>query len=109
MSRKYGRRLKAAFSGRLFFWRKQGSVEQERCLVCGQIPVDHHHFPRTRRYGQATIPLCRRCHTVAHTGRLTGELVELAPEYWRSVGQWDEVCEEFDTWMARREYLEATR
>lgn len=77
------------------------------CLICGATPTDAHHFPRTRRYGTATIPLCRVHHSIAHTGRLTEQLIPLAQDYWQLNGMWPEVADEFEGWMERRAYLEA--
>jgi hypothetical protein len=77
------------------------------CLICGAAPTDMHHWPRTRRYGNAVIPLCRQHHTIAHTGRLTEQLIELAQDYWQLNGMWPEVADEFESWMSRREYLRA--
>ena len=79
------------------------------CLICGSAIVDAHHFPRTRLHGTATIPLCREHHTIAHTGRLTEQLIPLAETYWQLNGLWPDVADEMEDWLARRAYLEAVR
>jgi hypothetical protein len=81
----------------------------EPCLLCGKPATDDHHFPYTRRYGTATVPLCRTCHTDAHWGRHTERLIDLAPGYWKRVGEWEANAEAYERWCGRRRYLEAVR
>jgi hypothetical protein len=79
-----------------------------RCLLCGAPNPDRHHFPRTRKFGGATVPLCRTCHTKAHAGHhpTIERLIAAAPVYWQSVGEWEANKEGFETWLARREYIQ---
>jgi len=85
---------------------------EERCLVCGKpgVPLDAHHWPRTRRYGTATVPLCRDCHTAAHWAKqsVIETLIARAPGYWRSVGEWEQNADEYESWCAKRRYRELT-
>ena len=37
------------------------------CILHPVRDSEPHHFPRTRKYGKFTIPLCRECHTEAHS------------------------------------------
>jgi hypothetical protein len=80
----------------------------EPCLICGG-PAEPHHFPHTRRYGDATVPLCRPCHIAAHWAKpaVIARLIARAPAYWQSIGEWDMHRDSFETWLARREYREA--
>jgi len=79
------------------------------CIGCGRRgPSESHHFPLTRRFGTATVPLCRVCHTAAHWGRLTERLIERAPAYWKAAGEWESNHEVFERWLAKREYRRAT-
>jgi hypothetical protein len=82
-----------------------------QCLVCGKQATDMHHWPRTRRYGTAVLPLCRECHTAAHWGKAetVEALIRGAPGYWRSVGEWEQNREAYETWCAKRRYCEAVR
>ena len=77
---------------------------RERCLVCSAPSTDEHHWPKTRRYGDATVPLCRECHTKAHWAdrKTIDHLIAHAPAYWRRVGEWDVHRDSFETWMERR-------
>lgn len=86
-----------------------GSImSTEPCLICGATPTDQHHWPLTRRYGQATVPLCREHHTAAHWARreVVEALIRLAPGYWRRVGEWEANAEVYETWCSRRRYIE---
>jgi hypothetical protein len=83
-------------------------MPDEPCLICGATPTDQHHFPRTRRYGSATIPLCRVHHTDAHWGRLTDRLLDLAPAYWRRVGEWAANIDEYEAFCSKRCYQRDT-
>lgn len=80
----------------------------DRCLICGAVPVDAHHWPRTRRYGNATVPLCREHHTAAHWARqdIVEQLIDRAPGYWLREGTYDQNIEELETWLAKRRYRE---
>lgn len=82
------------------------STTAEPCLVCHKPATDNHHFPRTRRYGTSTVPLCRECHTAAHWARVDviEALIDLAPSYWMREGTWDEHRDTFDKWLSKREY-----
>ena len=80
------------------------------CLVCHHSALSEEcHWPRTRRYGAATVPMCVYCHTAQHSGNryVIDTLIARAPEYWRSQGTWDLHEDEYETWMARRVYREA--
>lgn len=83
----------------------------DRCLVCGAVPVEYHHWPHTRRYGIATVPLCRAHHDAAHWGKaeVIESLIDLAPAYWRRTGEWDLHRDAYEQWCSRRRYLEAVR
>ena len=78
------------------------------CLICGGEPTDTHHWPKTRRYGDTTVPLCRVCHTECHMGFHTETLIAKAPEWWRATGQWETARPLFEVYMGRREYLAMT-
>lgn len=79
----------------------------DKCLLCGNTPVEYHHFPLTRRFGIATVPLCRECHDKAHWGKpeTVERLIKLAPGYWRSIGEWELHREAYETWVSRRRYV----
>jgi hypothetical protein len=74
------------------------------CLVCNRSPTDKAHFPRTKLHGNATIRLCREHHTMQHAGdrNVMALLIERAPAYWKRTGQWEDVREEWDTWVSKR-------
>lgn len=76
----------------------------EPCLVCNRSPSEEAHWPRTRRYGDATIPMCWIHHAMQHAGdrNVMALLIERAPAYWVRTGQWDDVREEWDTWVSKR-------
>lgn len=82
---------------------------EEPCLVCNRSPTDSAHWPRTKRWGNATIRLCRVCHTMQHAGDrdIMALLIERSPAYWVRTGQWDDVQEEWDAWLSKRRYAEA--
>ena len=84
---------------------------QEPCLICGRTPTDEAHWPYTRRYGDATVPLCREHHTAAHWARqdVIEKLIVRAPGYWRSVGEWERNIDAYERWMSKRRYLAWTR
>lgn len=82
----------------------------DRCLVCSKQATDMHHWPRTRRYGTATVPLCRECHTKAHWAerRVIEALIERAPAYWEREGTYDANMPELKKWLSKRRYRELT-
>ena len=88
------------------------------CLVCGREgKLDWHHFPHAVGMGRnrkqlkdmGTVPLCRPCHSSSHWGTpaVIETLIARAPDYWRSVGEWELHCDEYETWLAKRRYREA--
>lgn len=86
-------------------------MSQGECLVCGKLgPITMHHWPRTRRYGKLTVPLCWECHVQAHSGNeeVIETLIREAPMWWKLVGVWPEAKQELDTFVARREYIRET-
>ena len=82
----------------------------ESCLICGAVPTEEAHWPYTRRYGTATVPLCRVCHSAHHWARqeVIEELIRKAPGYWRREGTWEMYREPFERWMSKRRHREAT-
>jgi hypothetical protein len=82
----------------------------ESCLICGRHATCYHHWPLTRRYGDATVPLCNECHTDAHwaRGHVIETLIRKAPSYWRRVGEWEANIDEYENWCAKRRYRELT-
>ncbi len=45
-------------------------VESCSCILCGDIPIEKAHFPRTQKRGGEdwqVIPLCNKCHVELHT------------------------------------------
>lgn len=83
----------------------------EPCLVCGKSgPSEECHWPRTRRYGDATLPMCHVCHIDQHWGRerVVEVLIRKAPAYWKKQGTWEIHADEYESWCSRRRYREAT-
>lgn len=90
------------------------------CLVCGREPAEKAHWPyavgmgrNRRKVDLPTVPLCPEHHRLgpgnAHAdGWVVDELIAKAPDYWRSVGEWERAEPLFDRWLAKREYREAT-
>ena len=65
------------------------------CLICGRWGerLDMHHWPHVVGMGRKrenveglTVPLCRVCHSQAHSGHHTELLIGRAPRYWESEG-----------------------
>ncbi len=84
----------------------------EPCLLCGKEgPSEAAHWPLSRRYGIATVPLCRECHSAAHWAKqwAVEALIRLAPGYWRHEGTWELHREAYENWCSKRRYLEAVR
>lgn len=88
-----------------------GGGVDEPCICCGLPFTDYHHWPRTRKFGTAVVPMCRRCHTAAHWGRkdTIDTIICKAPGYWRRVGEWETNADVFECWLSKRKYLEAVR
>ena len=90
-------------------------VSNEPCLICGRRPSDWHHWPIARGTHPRrewpylpVVPLCRKHHTQAHTGRLTEDLICLAPRYWMEDPEVASIyMPRYETWLAKREYMEA--
>jgi hypothetical protein len=82
----------------------------QACLACGRQACDLHHWPKTRRYGDVTVPLCRVCHAKMHSGDrdVTARVIAKAETYWRQTGQWALAKPLFEAYMAKREYIAAT-
>lgn len=76
----------------------------QRCLVCGAVPTDEAHWPRTRRYGTATVRLCRKCHEAQHWAKqsVIETLIDKAPSYWKREGTYEANIEQLETWLAKR-------
>ena len=85
-----------------------------RCLYCGRLATDRHHWPETVGMGRnrklhpelPTVPLCRVCHTECHAGNeaVTIRLIERAPAYWFNEGVWAEARPYYERFVSRREY-----
>ena len=80
------------------------------CIVCHRPgPSEEAHWPLSRRYGTATVPLCHECHSALHWGKAA--IVELviarAPGYWRAVGEWAANADVYEAWCGKRRYQEA--
>jgi hypothetical protein len=67
-------------------WVDEGYLDVVRgrpCLSCGAMGAEAHHLV-ARRWREAfrndftAVPLCRRCHTLAHAGRLSLDAREVA-------------------------------
>ena len=89
-----------------------GTVIDDPCLVCGHPgPSETAHWPRTRRYGNAFVPLCRICHDAQHWGRaeVVEALIARAPGYWKREGLWELFEEEYTSWCEKRRYRELVR
>jgi hypothetical protein len=86
-------------------------MSAEPCLLCGNTPTENAHWPLTRRYGDATVPLCRICHDAQHWAKreTIKALIRLAPGYWKREGTYELYGPAFETWMSRRRYLEAVK
>jgi len=54
-----------------------GETDIVFCKVCGAVSVDLHHIKYKSQGGKDNvenlIPLCRRCHNLAHSRALTPE------------------------------------
>jgi hypothetical protein len=84
----------------------------DACLICfSYVPLHRHHWPRTRRYGSATVPLCPVCHTKAHAAdpQTIQALIERAPDYWRAQGTWEANRADYERFLDRRRYYEQCR
>jgi hypothetical protein len=85
------------------------------CLLCkpGEqtTPSETAHWPLSRRYGSAVIPMCRKHHDALHWGRreIVEAVIDRAPGYWRSVGEWEQNIEVYENWCSKRRYLEAVK
>ena len=98
--------------------RKSSTVLDEPCLLCSKPgPSETCHWPyaRARRSQKDVIflpvlPLCLACHTAQHWGKpgIIDRLSYLAPAYWKRSGDWTHYQEQFETWLSRRRYIEAT-
>jgi len=80
------------------------------CIVCGHsAPSQTCHYPRTRRFGDAVVPMCFKCHTAQHSGNqaVLAILECKAPEYWKREGLWHLYADEYEWWMSRKKYREA--
>ena len=82
----------------------------ERCLLCGATPTEEAHWPRTRRYGSATVRLCRSCHSAQHWAKqdVVEQLIDKAPSYWKREGTYEQNIEELETWLEKRRYKKLT-
>lgn len=89
----------------------------DACLVCGSTPTDTAHWPYAIGMGRKrktigpllpTLPLCRPCHTRQHYADqdVIETLIRKAPGYWRSVGEWEQHQDGFETWVSKRRYRE---
>jgi hypothetical protein len=85
------------------------------CLLCrsGEQKTESEccHWPLSRRYGIATIPMCTIHHDALHWGKadIVERVIDLAPGYWRRVGEWEQNRDCYEAWVGKRRYLEAVR
>lgn len=92
-----------------------GKMLDHPCLLCkpGQqeTPSEEAHWPLSRRYGTATIPMCRKHHDALHWGRVetVERVIDRAPGYWRAVGEWEANADCYEAWCGKRRYLKAVR
>ncbi len=84
----------------------------EPCLLCGRPAQEDAHWPLSRRYGIATVPLCWSCHHErVHWAKKDAveALIRKAPGHWHREGTWELYREEYENWVGKRRYLEAVR
>jgi len=93
-------------------------VTMNRCLCCGRSRPENAHWPVAVGMGGRKdadklpqLPLCLYCHRADHGGNRETRLriIELAPQYWKSIGKWDEWRELFETWLMGWELKTGTR
>jgi hypothetical protein len=66
---------------------------------------------RKKDDGLPKIPTCHACHMRLHHDdqALVLLAIERAPGYWKRRGLWDQARPYFETFLARRQYLEDTK
>jgi hypothetical protein len=81
-----------------------------RCILCGKL-AENAHWPiaigmgcrrdSERAKSLPQLPLCHPCHMAAHHAHRPTvlRLIELAPAYWRIVGEWETNQEIFEVWL----------
>jgi hypothetical protein len=91
-------------------------VNNERCLICSAPATDWHHWPLCRqRRSQTevallpTVPLCREHHVAAHWAKqdVIEKLIDLAPQWWKREGTWEQNREAYESWIGKRRFLDA--
>ena len=98
--------------------------EVGRCVCCQKAKAtDEAHWPIAKGMGGRSkaedaklprLPLCHECHMAEHKYvNVRERLIEVAPEYWRWVGKWDENREVFETWLSglrlKQQFMEAQK
>jgi hypothetical protein len=56
-----------------------------------------------------TVPLCWKCHAREDDEETINELIQKAPGYWMSTGQWELAYPLYARFLGRREFIEAVK
>jgi hypothetical protein len=60
-------------------------VKTKECLMCGISPVDPHHKEHANRNDFLSIPLCRGCHSEAHSYGCKRYEADNNKDYWHEI------------------------